>query len=383
MMSPPTETCAACAKPLRKREYLRCCNCKEVYDIECLNISSKRFYSFYSFNKERKDNWKCISCVSKLPRTNNLNTPVRTADSEISSPPALVVSPEKSYVAVRHKNTQDKNIHVEQSSAMENIMSESLDGTAMDFKLLLSEMKAIRAEMRLFHNSIADLMTSIKMQSNRIDSIETRISALEDKSKGLQRCEVSTLEETVSQLKSQILERDQDLLSNDIQIAGFPETSGENTAHIILAIAKKLCVDLDERDVVSSERTGFIRDNGESPTALRPRLLVVRLARRAQRDALIQAARVRRNITTEGLGLMGIARRIYVNERLTKHNSRLFYKARVAAKSHGWKYVWSRDGKIYVRKEHGSERHRLRLEEDLAKVFGVVAVGSKTMSLGE
>ncbi|CAG4944646.1 unnamed protein product [Parnassius apollo] len=128
----------------------------------------------------------------------------------------------------------------------------------------------------------------------RIDSIETTISALEDKSKGLQGCEISTLEETVSQLKSQILERDQDLLANDIQIAGFPETSGENTAHIILAIAKKLCVDLDERDVVSSERTGFIRDNGEGSSVPRPRLLVVRLSRRAQRDTLIQAARVRR-----------------------------------------------------------------------------------------
>ncbi|CAG5023213.1 unnamed protein product [Parnassius apollo] len=301
MMSPPTETCAACAKPLPKREYLRCCNCKGVYDIECLNIRSKRFYSFYSFNKERKDNWKCLSCVSKLPRTNNLNTPVRTAESEISSPPTLVVSPENSNVAVRGKpptkNTQDKNIHEEDSIIMENIMSESLDDTAMDFKLLLGEMKAIRAEMRLFRNSMTDLMTAIKMQTSRIDSIETRISALEDKSKGLQRCEVSTLEETVSQLKSQILERDQDLLANDIQIAGFPETSGENTTHIILAIAKKLCVDLDERDVVSSERTGFIRDNGEGSSVPRPRLLVVRLARRAQRDALIQAARVRRNIT--------------------------------------------------------------------------------------
>ncbi|CAG4985334.1 unnamed protein product [Parnassius apollo] len=104
---------------------------------------------------------------------------------------------------------------------MENIMPESLDDTAMDFKLLLGEMKAIRAEMRLFRNSMTDLMTAIKMQSSRIDSIETRISALEDKSKGLQRCEFSTMEETVSQLKSQILERDQDLLANDIQIAAF------------------------------------------------------------------------------------------------------------------------------------------------------------------
>ncbi|CAG5024557.1 unnamed protein product [Parnassius apollo] len=138
---------------------------------------------------------------------------------------------------------------------MENIMSESLRDIAMDFKLLLSEMKAIRAEMRLFHNSMTDLMTAIKMQSSRIDSIETRISALEDKSKCLQRYEVSTLEEKVSQLKSQILERDQDLFANYIQIAGFTDTSGENTADIILATAKKLCVDLDEHDVVSSERT--------------------------------------------------------------------------------------------------------------------------------
>ena len=85
---------------------------------------------------------------------------------------------------------------------------------------------------------------------------------------------------------------------------------------------------------------------------------------------MLRAARVRRNLTTEGLNLPGQTNSIYINERLTKHNRLIFYKAHSLAREHQYKYIWTRDGKIFVCQAQGKSRHHLRTEEDVHRVFG-------------
>lgn len=186
-----------------------------------------------------------------------------------------------------------------------------------------------------------------------------------------QKHDTTDLENRLLQLQAESNNRDQATLCNDVEIAGCPEVANENCTHLILTIAKKLGVELDERDVVSVERAGPPRVatvSGETGAQPRPRALAVRLARRTLRDALLRAARVRRALTTEGLH-SGPAKQLYVNERLTKHNRVLFQKARRLALDQNFKFVWTREGKIFARKQEGSPRHQLRFEEDLWRVF--------------
>lgn len=115
---------------------------------------------------------------------------------------------------------------------------------------------------------------------------------------------------------------------------------------------------------------------------LHPRPIVVRLTRRALRDELLRAARVRRGATTEGTGLPGIPRRFFINERLTKANRHLFRRTRELAEKHKWRYAWTKDGRIFVRQYQGadSSRHRIKNDQDLIRVFGPAAVGSSEKS---
>lgn len=57
---------------------MRCVFCKSTYDLQCANISSKRYYAFYAHEKQRKDNWQCPECQIIMPKTGNANTPVRS-----------------------------------------------------------------------------------------------------------------------------------------------------------------------------------------------------------------------------------------------------------------------------------------------------------------
>ncbi|CAG9118478.1 unnamed protein product [Plutella xylostella] len=93
---------------------------------------------------------------------------------------------------------------------------------------------------------------------------------------------------------------DEELLGNDVEVSNLPEENGENATHMIMAVATKLGVTLRESDIVSAERVGARRrapgEGGDAGAgaAGRPRPLVVRFTRRAVKDELTAAARVRR-----------------------------------------------------------------------------------------
>jgi hypothetical protein len=311
---------------------------------------------------EHKSNWQCQECRSKIPKCDNSNTPVKDADS---------------YVTVRNRSNA-KAPAVPTSSPPPN--SCSTDTTMLaeliaEMRLLREEMKGTRIEIQEFRGTIANLSTAVETCNRRVDELTARVDAFElEKEKTT--VSSSSLEQTITELKLVINDRDQELLRNDIEISGIPEENNESRIHYVLTIAQKLGVPLEEKDLVCVERSGPVR---RAPTAAdgiagqppRPRPLAVRFVRRALRDQLLSAARVRRDVTTAGLGTTAPARPLYINERLTPASRFLFYKARGESARAQWKYVWTREGMIFARKEHGSVRHRIRSETDIVKVFGL------------
>ncbi|VVC91317.1 unnamed protein product [Leptidea sinapis] len=138
-----------------------------------------------------------------------------------------------------------------------------------------------------------------------------------------------------------------ELLLTDVEITGLSEANGENPVHLVCLVSKKLGVELEERDIVSAVRVGPKRGMTEGAAPVKPRPLAVRLSRRAQRDNMLRAARVRHGANTEGLELPGPPVRFQVNERLTKTNRQLFYDTRQADTN-------ARHGKTYTNSNSSS-----------------------------
>ncbi|XP_047995564.1 uncharacterized protein LOC125233552 [Leguminivora glycinivorella] len=220
---------------------------------------------------------------------------------------------------------------------------------------------------------------------DRLTSLEQRVQALEDQPvqpAGVPH-DIQDLMNTVDRLKLELNDRDQELLSTEVEITGIEETNNENPVHLAVLVAQKLGVEMDSTDVVSAERVGVKRapndgdgSGGGDGSAGRPRALVVRLTRRVHRDNLLRAARRARGADTSGFELPGAPRRFYVNERLTRNNRQLFYKARREGARLNWRYIWTRDGRVYARRQSNTQSHRVRSEDDLVKIFGVASVGS-------
>lgn len=312
--------------------------CPSKYHKGCVSIPD--------FTTPPKD-WACPECMKKKKKGES----------------GAYKNPEKG-------NCGEQNISPQTSEALAQTVPSSVDS---DVCTLRQELAQYMAEQREFRE---ELRASIASMGARMDGFERRLEVLEQKGVPAGKDEVSDLQQKIAQLQSDLNERDQEVLLTDLDIGQIPEEKGENVTHTVTILATKLGVTLQDRDIVFAERVGSVNTGpaadgaGGEGQRSRPRRVVVRLARRELRDELLRAARVRRNINTVDIGLAGPPRRVYVNERLTKTNRLLFYKARTECKKRQWRYSWTKRGRIFVRQAEGQPIHLIRSDSDLVRVFG-------------
>uniref|UniRef100_A0A2A4KAI6 FP protein C-terminal domain-containing protein n=1 Tax=Heliothis virescens TaxID=7102 RepID=A0A2A4KAI6_HELVI len=356
----PASKCGGCEKFMSPIDAATCIKCSRLHHRACVGLPTQGSIP---------PTWCCPDCRKDQVRDNKAETPVRgLANSDLlqqQSPEELMDTSQLNCTAL------DTTINFSPDLADElRLFKEELRA---EFRLMHEEFLQLRTEM-------AQLKAALNTSGERIDAVEARVEALEKKfEQKILPTNSDHVDNTIAELKCQLNERDQELLLNDIEITGIPECKDESTLHLVKVLAVKLGIALDERDLVHAERVGATHRNRvvasdgaipADPATQRPRSISVRLARRATRDALLRAARVRRGLSTDELDMVGPPHRVYVNERLTRINRQLFYRARQAASLHSWKYVWTRDGKILARKDDRLKVERIRREEDVTKIFG-------------
>lgn len=345
--------CTVCRKFLAANIAVKCSICLETFHRACVGLSDS-----VSIRKE----WICPSCkISSLTSSQDrteLHTPVT----------------QKPFSETQHdmsgKDVVPTNI--------ESVVNLDL---AKEIRAMREELTALRAEIR---ECRLDFNSALKSCNEAISCMDSRISALEqERQQNLLNSDAPMLD-TIAELKCQLDERDQELMLNDIEISGIPEQKEESVLHIVQVLSSKLGVQIGEQDIVHAERIGSTRRNhveessGSSkhanPITARPRNIAVRFTRHSTRFDVLRAARVRRGISSSDLDVIGASQRVYVNERLTSKNKRLFYQVRQAAHQFQWKYVWTRNGKVLARKLDGKPAERIRNDKDITKIFGVTLV---------
>lgn len=329
-----------CGAPLgRASDVVKCSKCGQSAHKACAGIRSAKLTPVA---------WLCPVCAKNTQKSETPNKGQEsTLEGDVSSQQQLAPCIQQ----------QLKSRESSQASAPGTSEIVVDPGT---ISLELAEIRALRGDIARMR---ADFECRLVEVTGRMDLIDKRVDALETAvAEKVVAAGNRVLEEAVAQLQNALHDRDQELLVNDLQVTGVPEAAGDSPNHLLGVIAAKLGVPLDERDVVFAERAGPKRADSD-----RPRALTVRFARRTTRDSFLKAARVRRGATTADLGLAGEPRRFYVNERLTHHNRQIFNQAREKARLAGWRYVWTREGRVSVRRAEGQPAYRLRCEADLEK----------------
>lgn len=203
--------CAGCLKELPNKEKLTCKLCNKEYDLQCANITVTCFKK--TMTLAQKKSWNCQACNCKIPKTGNINTPIRApTNNEIR----LINSPsEENNVTIRKRITNSNvNTSFSQDLSLLGDTQYSEDketplNTIIQGELTLKNLSEM-ITLRLRENNksiIAELQNTIQIEINKAitkirEDIERKTDTL-SKENEQRREEIETINKNIEILTTE------------------------------------------------------------------------------------------------------------------------------------------------------------------------------------
>ena len=151
---------------------------------------------------------------------------------------------------------------------------------------------------------------------------------------------------------------------NNLEIVGVPYKEGENTNKIAMEVCKLIDVDITQDQISTFHRLQTKKRTNEkiiSPP------IIVRFISRDVRNKVLSNRKLIRSADMKKFCINGIEN-LYVNENLTKFRKKLFRSAKHKAKSNGFRFYWTANGNVFVRRSEESTPILIKNENDLLKI---------------
>lgn len=227
----------------------------------------------------------------------------------------------------------------------------------------------------VIREQVTDLTKSVNFHSTQYEDYHKTVKGLIEENKATQ-IELTVVMNTLTdvkkenaQLREKVDELQQQMISRDVEIVGFPETPEENLSTVVKTIGQKIEVTIEPDQIEHVERLPSSSTQGATTPAAakKPKTLLVTFKSKQLRDKFITSARTKKVKAKEFHENFPDAP-VFVNERLTIERKRLIYQARLRKNANEYKYLWTKSGVIYVKKTDTSPLIRIMSETDLAKI---------------
>lgn len=279
--------------------------CKSSYHIECSNLSVR---TFRAKSEAEKKKWICVNC-----RENKIK---KTRGEKVLS-------------------DNDGKTSENESSDGED---EEITGMTMEEKIdkILTGQGKINKAMDEFLKTVNKLQSDIQKRDEKIKEIEDELHDLQQQSR-----------------------------KNHLEIHNLPQIEGEDEAVLLLniiSVASAVGIEINEDDIEKCFRLN-------SKNKSKPKPIIIQFSSGKKRNKILAE---RKKIVTQDQILKNgnddRTSRVYINESLTRYNKELLYKTKAEASKKGYKYVWTSDGAILMKKEEGARVIRIKNEDGLTKI---------------
>ena len=149
----------------------------------------------------------------------------------------------------------------------------------------------------------------------------------------------------------------------NLEFQGIPVTETENVIEIVSKVCKLVGVEVNENDISIAHRLPPKRFSkvGDSPA------IIARFINRNLRNKIYSKRIIARRLETSCFPISGMTK-LFINENLTQERKRLLWLTKQSAKSANYLFIWTMNGKIYVRKNSDSPAIMIQSENDLSKL---------------
>eukprot|EP00794_Sanderia_malayensis_P020693 gene20693-22730_t len=160
---------------------------------------------------------------------------------------------------------------------------------------------------------------------------------------------------------------------NMVEVGGIPRQPRENCEEIILKIASKINVDLKPEDIEACHR---ISPKPDAP------IIVKVISRKTSVSLMSKTAKANaKKITIADLGYempapsANSTGKVYINESLTGINKNLLRLSKIKKRELDFKFVWSRNGAVFMRRDENAPIKKIFYPEDLESLVTVAEKG--------
>jgi hypothetical protein len=300
--------CGVCVKPVGQRKFsVSCSDCNKVFHAGCVNMSKADIDCLTS----EKLPWRCLSC-SKV-RRQSMMLDVTAEDGKLTL-----------------KDIMDSISEIKDTQrSMEKDFNNSYELLQEQLKENTEALKAANEKNDQYLKLINDLVADNAKLKKRVQELENQQDDLEQYSR-----------------------------INSVEIHGIPHSKNENVLTVVKEVGKALDFNITDEMVDACHRLG----RGANASA--PPGIIVKFVRRMDKEELMRLRRVKRTLSTRHLGL-SMDQPIYMNDSLTRKRRQLFNATRNVRKDKHYKYMWVRNGNIFLRKDDGEKVIQINSDTDL------------------
>lgn len=274
---------------------------------------------------ERRENWKCSVCKEKEKTQQDIN-----------------VTPTSEKAGRKTKEDEDER------KKEGNVLKQQNDEVSVNNSLMIE----MNRKLGLALSEISELTKSVKYMSDKYDELFDEVKILR-----VVKEKYDVLNVQLSELENRMNEFDQYSRNKNLEIKGVEEMPNENLRVTIAKLANKIgAASVSEKDIDVVHRINN-RNNRE------PRDIIVQFKDRESRDKIME--RRREKVTSNEVTNGKTEKVIYVNDHLTAYNKKLLWETKSRCREIHFKFIWTKDGKIFVRKDENERAYRIRSEDDI------------------
>ncbi|KAJ8734530.1 hypothetical protein PYW08_013780 [Mythimna loreyi] len=224
---------------------------------------------------------------------------------------------------------------------------------------LFSEVAELKTQNLAIQKANNEIEKSINFINNQYDDLMKHIDLLQKEKQTYRDC-IQNLEMRVEDLQK--LSR-----SSCIEIRNIPlkeKERAKDLSAIVARVSAAVNLPLKENDIRDVYRLPG------KPGTVRP--VVAEFATMETKNALLSSVRSynikqpkESRLSTTNIGVLGDQRPLYVSEYLPASSRKLFFAAREFAKRNNYRFCWTANGNILLRKEEGVKPIRVKSEQTL------------------
>ena len=228
-------------------------------------------------------------------------------------------------------------------------------------KEICTEIDALKVSLHDLNKRLDEIEKSQSFISKKYDTVISTITNLRKHNEDV-KGQVQKIEEDINKLGNdgydvevKLDELEQYARRDCLEITGIPVVPNDNPALLVKEMSQIMGVNLDVNDISIAHRL--------PPTKKVKDRLIVKFTRREKRDEIYSKRKNLKSKRTKDLpsvvcepesAVISHKAQIHVNESLTPYRKRLLGRIQQFKRDHNYKFIWTTNGKILLKKTESS-----------------------------